>query len=244
VRSANSNISNGSGIKPVPDPIATQPTEIIRSPTMTDTATRKGAEFTPPIPRRPYSVALLSVMLALTVVGSHGVTTAARAGGKAAAVEAVPINLAPLNLAGRWKGPRYAHNMRAPDPANCGGKPCELTYDIVACPDGWCGIAVSDAAPCGPIAVHLKPDTTAKRPNRFNGHLELAKDTAPYTVEAWFSAADPRAGEGSGTLNLAHLHFVGDTGDGGMLMMRRSFPFQAELARIGDAQCTLEKATS
>jgi hypothetical protein len=211
---------------------------------MTDTATRSRAEFSPPTPVRSFPIALLSVMLALIVTCGHGITTAASAGDAAKASGPAQVNLAPIDLAGRWKGPRYATNMRSHDPANCGGKTCELTYDIVACPDGWCGIVVSDAAACGPIAVHLKADTTVKRPNRFNGRLELAKDTAPYTVEAWFSAADERAGVGSDSTNLAHLNFVGDTGDGGMLLMRRSFPFQAELARIGDAECTLEKATS
>jgi hypothetical protein len=174
--------------------------------------------------------------MVLIVAGGYGFSAAARAGDKAPAVEPAPIN-----LAGRWKGPRYASNMRAADSESCAGKACELTYDIVACPDGWCGIVISEVVPCGPIAVHLKGEARANRRNAFTGKLELAKDTAPYAVEAWFAPAGEKAGEGS---DQAHLNFVGDTGDGGMLLMRRSFPFRAELARIGDAQCTLEKATS
>ncbi len=208
---------------------------------MTPTATGRNAGFIPLIAGRTICVALLSVMAGVVVSLAHGVTTAACAGDAAKAPSAAHVDLAPVNLAGRWKGPRYAFNMRSADPQNCGGKACELTYDIVPCPDGWCGIMVSDAAPCGPVAVRLKPESAAHRQNAFTGKLELAKGSAPYSVEAWYQPPGETAGEGS---DQAHLNFVGDTGDGGMLMLRRSFPFQAELARISDAQCTLAKATS
>ncbi len=115
-----------------------------------------------------------------------------------------------------------------------------LTYDIVACGDDWCGIAVSETTPCGAVALKMSRDTVKNRPNKFTGKLELAKGSAPYVVEGWYSAPDTKAGEGS---DKAHLNFVGDTG-GELLMMRRSFPFQAELARVGEPVCTIEKATS
>ena len=73
------------------------------------------------------------------------------------------------------------------------------------------------------------------------GRLELAKGSAPYTVEAWYAPPNATAGEAA---ERPRLNFVGDTGDGSMLMMRRSFPFQAELTRVSDAKCTLEQATS
>ena len=203
---------------------------------MTPKATGRAAGFTPLIAGRRICVALLTVIAVVFVSSGHGVTTAARAGDTAKAPDPAPIN-----LAGRWKGPRYAFNMRAADPQNCGGKACELTYDIVACPEGWCGIAVSDTAPCGPVAVRLKREPAAHRQNAFTGKLELARGSAPYSVEAWYAPPGETAGKGS---HQAHLNFIGDTGDGGMLMLRRSFPFQAELARISDAQCTLDKATS
>jgi hypothetical protein len=178
----------------------------------------------------------VSVIAVLIVTQGHGFTAAAIAEDAAKASD-----VSPINLGGRWHGPRYASNMRAAEGQNCNGNACQLTYDIVACPDGWCGIAVSDETPCGAIAVRLKGDAAANRRNAFTGKLELVKGAAPYSVEAWYAPAGEKAGEGS---ELAHLNFVGDTGDGGMLMLRRSFPFQAELARTGDAQCTLEKATS
>ena len=180
-------------------------------------------------------VAAVSVIAGLMVAAPHGFSAAAGDKSKQKAASAEPIT-----LAGRWNGTRYAYNLRVPNVQDCGGKPCTLTYDIVACPDGWCGIAVTDATSCGAVALHLKPEAKANRREAFTGKLELAKGSAPYTVEAWYSPSGSTAGEGS---DQAHLNFVGDTG-GELLMMRRSFPFQAELTRTGDAQCTLEKATS
>jgi hypothetical protein len=167
--------------------------------------------------------------------------------------------LAPINLAGRWSGPRYSHNLIASDEQACGGKSCDLTYDIVACPEGWCGIAVTEATPCGAIGLKLSTEHPKNRPNAFMGKLELAKGSAPYTVEAWHhSGAASGSPAGSDHLEVPlrgqpaavaeadsnqTLNFVGDTGPE-LLLMRRSFPFHAELARVGDATCTLEKATS
>ena len=154
--------------------------------------------------------------------------------------------LVPINLAGRWSGQHYTSNVRAPvrigdeKPHAAAPTPNTLTFDIVACGDGWCGIAVSDATPCGAVALKMARDTVKNRPNKFNGKLELAKGAAPYVIEAWYSAPDTKAREGS---EKPHLNFVGDTG-GELLMMRRSFPFQAELARVSEPVCTLEMATS
>ena len=162
----------------------------------------------------------------------------ASAGGGFAADKALKAKvaaLAPVTLAGRWSGPRYSHNLIASDEQTCGAKRCDLTYDIVACPEGWCGIAVTEATPCGAIGLKLAAGHPKNRPNAFTGHLELAKGSAPYTVEAWHHGAEDGA--------KATLNFVGDTGPE-LLLMRRSFPFHAELARVGDASCTLEKATS
>jgi hypothetical protein len=157
-----------------------------------------------------------------------------------------PANLSPANLAGRWTGHQFGNTLRVPmkgermDTAKA-PKPMTLTYDIVACGDGWCGIAVTDETACGAVAVKLKPDTTKNRRNAFSGHLELAKGAAPYVVEAWYQAPEDKPADAEA--KTAHLNFIGDTGTE-LLLMRRSFPFQAELARTGDAVCTLEKAVS
>jgi hypothetical protein len=81
------------------------------------------------------------------------------------------------------------------------------------------GLQGEDRAHCGSI--------------EFNGKLELAKGSAPYAVKAWYRSED----------SSASLHFLGDTGPE-LRLMRRSFPFEANLARSGEAICTLEKATS
>ena len=157
----------------------------------------------------------------------------------------VPVNV-PVNLVGRWSGHHYANTMRAPirvgepSPAALAPKLNTLIYDIVACGDAWCGITVTDETTCGAIALKLARDPKSGRGNAFSGKLELAKGSAPYVVEAWYSAPDTKSGEGS---EKAHLNFVGDTG-GELLMMRRSFPFQADMARVGEPVCTLEKSTS
>lgn len=180
-------------------------------------------------------IAVLSVMAIAIVAAADGFSAAA--GERTAESSA---DLTPVVLAGRWKGPRYSFNLRAADAQSCNGKPCELTYDIVVCAEGWCGIAVTDDQAFGRIGLRLNPNAAKDRRNAFTGKLELAKGSAPYTVEAWYAPPGEREGEGH---QQAHLSFVGDTGPE-LLMMRRSFPFQAELTRVSDAQCTLEKATS
>jgi hypothetical protein len=145
-------------------------------------------------------------------------------GAKAAAISSIA-------LAGRWSGHYYGYGSHGSDA--CAGTGCSLTYDVVACADGWCGISVTSDQTCGRIGVRLAVDPKAAGRMAFKGKLELAKGSAPYTVEAWYH-------EEEGTANL---HLLGDTGPE-LLLMRRSFPFEAQLSRTGEAQCTLEKAMS
>jgi hypothetical protein len=154
-------------------------------------------------------------------------------GGSAAAEDGNNANVAQhsISLAGRWSGPHYGYGRQGSSEHCAAG--CALTYDIVACKDGWCGIAVNADKTCGRIGVRLAADAKSEGGIEFNGKLELTKGSAPYTVKAWYRADDGRIG----------LHVLGDTGPE-LLLMRRSFPFQADLARTGDATCTLDKATS
>lgn len=115
-----------------------------------------------------------------------------------------------------------------------------MTYDIVACDGGWCGIAVTSETPCGAIGLHLAASKDSGRPTSFDGRLELAKGSAPFVIRAWYSGG--RTAEGTQE-TAPHLGMVGDTGTE-LLMMRRSFPFHGDLVRTGAAVCTLEKATS
>ena len=189
-------------------------------------------------------LSLSAILMGLGLASSYGVIAAEPAATNNQA------EFVPINLAGRWSGKHYANTMRAPirigdsSPAAVAPKLNTLTYDIVACGEEWCGIAVTDEKTCGAIALKMKRDTAKNRRNAFTGKLEIAKGSAPYVIEAWYSApttkAGTKAGEGS---EKAHLNLVGDTGDE-LLMMRRSFPFQAEMARVGEPTCTMEKATS
>ena len=140
--------------------------------------------------------------------------------------------LAPVSLAGRWSGRRYGYGQSGGE-GDCGSG-CVLVYDFVACKEGWCGIAVKNDKTCGTIGVRLAANAAVdKGGGTYKGQLVLAKGSAPYAVEVWYSSDE----------GAAKLHFLGDTG-AELRIMRRSFPFEAELARTGDATCTLEKATS
>lgn len=189
--------------------------------------------------KRSSAATLMILLLAATMPLAHGGSAAA--GDITLTTVAAPAAGAAISLAGRWTGRHHSYSLRAPEAENCGGKPCALTYDIVACDNGWCGIAVTDDNPCGFIGLRVGPKPKAKNHTTFTGKLELAKGAAPFVIEAWFNAPDPKVG---GSSSQPRLHIVGDTGGGEMLMMRRSFPFSAEMTRVGDAQCTLEKATS
>jgi hypothetical protein len=188
--------------------------------------------------RRLRGAVVLSVAVAVITASviAAGII-ASSFGGSAAADDNPQIKTAvlqPASLAGRWSGSHYGYG-RGASSGSCSAEGCKLIYDIVACKEGWCGIAVNNDKTCGAIAVRLAADRKSPEPNTFDGKLELVKGSADYTVKAWFYAD-----KDSGTVQL---RFLGDTGPE-LLLMRRSFPFEADLARTGDAVCTLDKATS
>jgi hypothetical protein len=181
------------------------------------------------------AVTLAAVGIGIAVSVISAAIIAVGFGGSAAA-EDNATKVAPaaaVSLAGRWTGHYYGYG-RAGEERGCGDEGCGLTYDIVACKQGWCGIAVKNDKSCGAIGVHLAADAKDGE-NVFKGKLELAKGAAPYAVEAWISPDKDS--------KVVQMHFLGDTGPE-LLMFRRSYPFEANLARIGDATCTLDKATS
>jgi hypothetical protein len=139
----------------------------------------------------------------------------------------------PISIAGRWTGNSYGYGRRA-GAQDCGDTGCGMTYDIVACKEGWCGISVKNDKSCGAVGLHLAADRKVGE-GVFKGELEPAKGAAPYAVEAWYGAD-----KDSGAIGL---HFVGNTG-AELLLFRRSYPFEADMTRAGDATCTLDKATS
>ncbi len=185
--------------------------------------------------RKRSGLSLVAAVMAVGLASPYGAFAAETSGTVTSAT------LAPINLAGRWSGHHYGFaSKRILKGEETAAARNTLAYDIVACGDSWCGIAVTGQSTCGSIALKMARDPKSGRGNAFNGKLELAKGSALYVVEAWYSAPNTTTGEGS---EKAHLNFVGDTG-GELLMMRRSFPFQAEMARVGEPLCTLDKATS
>ncbi|MGQ0457612.1 MAG: hypothetical protein ACT4OU_11180 [Hyphomicrobium sp.] len=176
------------------------------------------------------------LVIGFSIASGHG---AIAAEGPPSSADATAVEPAPIILAGRWTGPQHGFGARAAR-SDCGSGLCNLIFDIVACGPDWCGIAVGKNETCGAVAMKLQPNTAPDRVNAFGGKLELAKGSDPYVIEAWYSGPGERAGEGE---DQPHLSMVGDTGPE-LMMFRRSFPFSAELARTGEAKCTLEKATS
>ena len=192
------------------------------------------ADASAPMRRRVLAVVAAGAVITVSVIAAGII--ASSFGGSAAADDVAHMNSAdakPVVLAGRWSGQYYGYGRQGEDRAHCGSNGCVLTYDIVACKDGWCGIAVNADKSCGAIGVRLAADAKSEGGIEFNGKLELAKGSAPYSVKAWYRSED----------SSASLHFLGDTGPE-LRLMRRSFPFEANLARSGEAICTLEKATS
>ncbi|RUO98843.1 hypothetical protein [Hyphomicrobium sp.] len=153
-------------------------------------------------------------------------------GSSAAADDKMQPNSEPVSLAGRWIG-TYGHGGFS-DERGCGTEGCKLAYDMVACKDGWCGIALKADMSCGDVSLHLTTD--APGGNRaFDGKLELTKGAAPFFVQAWRSTKEES--------REAQLHLVGST-EPKLLVFRRSFPFEARLTRNSDAMCRLPRATS
>lgn len=135
-------------------------------------------------------------------------------------------------IAGRWKGNHYSYGALR---AKCDGKPCTMTIDVSACAKGYCGVLVKDDGTCGATAMRIETGDGKENYLHFNGNLELDAKAAAYTIQATLWE--------KGETKERHLDIIGDTGTE-MMFMRRSFPFQAHLARAGDAVCTPEKATS
>ncbi|MEQ1715867.1 MAG: hypothetical protein ABL907_07775 [Hyphomicrobium sp.] len=160
-----------------------------------------------------------------------GAFAAAPKAGPAAAVAAVsPIKAG--DIAGRWTGNHYSYGGAR---AKCDDQPCTLTIDVSACASGWCGVMVKTDGGCGGSAMTVTAADGKESFLHFKGTLELNAKAVAYTVQAtlWQNKDN----------GARHLDFIGDTGPE-LMFMRRSFPFQAHLARTGDAVCTTEKATS
>jgi hypothetical protein len=140
------------------------------------------------------------------------------------AADANAADLKAADIAGRWQGQSWSRESGS-----------ILTLDIVACGDGWCGIRVAANDTCAGTALKVGAGTVDENNAQFEGTLELAPGTEPYTVHA--TIFPPEEGK-----PLA-MQITGDTG-GEFRAYRRSFPFEAALARIKDAICHAPQTVS
>jgi hypothetical protein len=143
------------------------------------------------------------------------------------AAGAADNNLKPIQIAGRWMGDTYTQTA--------GGS---LTLDIVPCGNAWCGVKVEAGDKCGATALKVEfvePLDSQSDSLQFNGSLELAQGTEPYTVQLWVV---PPGESGQLTMQI-----TGDTG-GQYRAYRRSFPFEAQMARIKDSVCHAPQTVS
>lgn len=140
------------------------------------------------------------------------------------AADAIAADLEAADIAGRWQGQSYTQDS--------GGV---LTLDIVVCGDGWCGIRVAANDTCAGTALKVNAGTVDENNAQFEGTLELAAGTEPYTVHATIFPQE----EGK---PLA-MQITGDTG-GQFRAYRRSFPFEAHMARLRDAVCHVPQTVS
>lgn len=137
---------------------------------------------------------------------------------------AIAADVKVADVAGRWEGDTYAREA--------GGK---LTLDIVACGAGWCGIRVSANDTCGGTALKFNAGVVEEGNAQFEGTLELAPGTEPYTVRATIFPLE----EGK----QPTMQIIGDTG-GQFRIYRRTFPFEAQMARTRDAVCKAPQTVS
>jgi hypothetical protein len=138
--------------------------------------------------------------------------------------DAFAASLSTSDIAGRWQGTTWMRET--------GG---ELTLDIVACGGGWCGIRVAANDACTGTALKIGAGVVEEGNAQFEGTLELAAGTEPYTVHA--TILPPEDGK-----PLA-MQITGDTG-GVFRAYRRSFPFEAQMARTRDAVCKAPQTVS
>jgi hypothetical protein len=136
--------------------------------------------------------------------------------------------LKPDRIGGRWTGETLGIKPKAP-----------LTLDIVACGNAWCGIKVEAGDKCGATALkveYVKPLGDLQSDDLvFEGKLELAPGTEPYTVHAWLLSATDK--------HPLMIQLRGDTG-GEYREYRRSFPLEAWLRREKDAVCHAPQSVS
>lgn len=162
--------------------------------------------------------------------GSILATLVAAVGCMMAVVPAGAAEPKAADLSGRWV---YA-SAHAEQP--CAGADCGLTYDIVRCGDGWCGIEVKDGKDCGRTALRLDAGAAHSFGVEFFGRYEKAQGTEPYAVNATLQLD----AEQKRPLRLSVRGNTGGTFQG----FRRIFPLQMVFKREGEPACRADPKLS
>jgi hypothetical protein len=131
-------------------------------------------------------------------------------------------------LSGRWV--RYVADPKRP----CRDASCRLTYDLVPCGEGWCGIEVKDDQQCGRVALRLNAGAATQSGVEFSGRYERTEGTQSYTVKA--SLRQPPN-------ERALLTLLGST-DGDFQPFRRTYPLHMVLVREGEPVCRAQPKVS
>ena len=121
------------------------------------------------------------------------------------------------DLAGRWVAEKQ-----------------KLMLDLSRCGAGWCGVEVA-AGVCGKTVLRVAVTAADASHKTIQGRLERAAGAQSYAVEVRFFQAEPKGPVG--------LFMIGNSGDK-IEPWRRTFPFRAEFARTGEAQCAPDPKTS
>ena len=137
------------------------------------------------------------------------------------------------NLSGRW-------TQRVSDAGRpCPGAGCRLTYDLVPCGDGWCGIEVKGGKECGRVALRLTAGPAHPSGVEFSGRYERSEGAEPYVVKAnLYSTSRQQPPKDQLTLSIH-----GNTG-GTFEAYRRTFPLNMVLVREGEPACRADPKLS
>ena len=100
----------------------------------------------------------------------------------------------------------------------------DLVLDVVRCGDQYCGRIVKSGDQCAQTVLTVAPKATTSQVSQpaFEGELALPGRGQPYKARVTLTAA-------------GKMQIVGD--DVEPSFVRRSFPFYALLARVGDSRC-------
>jgi hypothetical protein len=141
------------------------------------------------------------------------------------AANAIATDLKATDIAERWQGT---------DLGTRGGRQSHARRRRLW-PGLVCGIKVAADESCAGPALKLDRGAAEGDTIVFKGPLELAPGTAPYVVQTYLIPASENSS--------VALQIVGDTG-GEFRAYRRSFPFEAQMARKRDPVCHAPQTVS